>query len=348
MPLRRTPNAPPATALTLLVTLALAATAAADVVTLLPDAPGKDHRFGGKVTAESPTEVTIGTQKVAVDQIESVTYDGKAASLMTTASQREKDGKLADAAADFKAAVEAAEPNSFVAQAATFARLRILAQTNPAEAITGLDSFTRDPTNKAGRHIVPALELLIRLAMAKPDYDRADRAVAILEKIPAPSAPDRAAVAKARILTKRGKPVDAVALLDRIIAGSKPETAKGREARLAKAEALAAQKKYDDARKLAMEAIDAANTEDAEALSAGYNVLGDVLRAAGKPKDALLAYLHTDLLFARDKDEHARALAQIAALWRELKRDDRADETLERLKHEYPTSPWLASAGGGK
>ncbi len=347
MSLRRTPtHSLPAMALTLW--LALAATAAADKVTLLPDAPGKDRSHIGKVTAESPTEVTIGTQKVPVEQIESITYEVKAASSITTAVQREKDGKLAEAAADYKAAVDASESGSFVAQAAAFARLRILAQLKPAEAITGLDAFTRDPANKAGRHIVPALDLLIRLAMAKADYDRADRAVAILEKVPTPTAPDRAAVARARILTKRGKPADAAAMLDKLIAGAKADTPKGREVRLAKAEALAADKKYDDARKLAMEAIDAASTEDADALSTGYNTLGDILRAAGKPKDALLAYLHTDLLFAKDRDEHARALAQIASLWRELKREDRADETLERLKHDYPASPWLASTGGGK
>ena len=131
-----------------------------------------------------------------------------------------------------------------------------------------------------------------------------------------------------------------------MIAAAKADTPKGREARLAKAEALASQKKYDDAEKLAREAIAAAGTEDAEAQAAAYNTLGDTLRAAGKPKDALLAYLHTDLLYAKDRDEHARALSQIAALWRELKRDDRADEALDRLKHEYPASPWLASTSG--
>ena len=63
------------------------------------------------------------------------------------------------------------------------------------------------------------------------------------------------------------------------------------------------------------------------------------------PEEALYAYLHTDLLFSKEKDEHARALAQIAQLWRpQLNRPDRAEEALERLKQEYPRSPYRHAA----
>ena len=78
--------------------------------------------------------------------------------------------------------------------------------------------------------------------------------------------------------------------------------------------------------------------------SAAYNTLGDCLRAAGKPKEALDAYLHTDILYARDKEQHPRALAHISQLWRTLKRDDRADEVWQQLKKDYPNSKWLSAA----
>ena len=42
-------------------------------------------------------------------------------------------------------------------------------------------------------------------------------------------------------------------------------------------------------------------------MASAYNTLGDCLRAAGRPKDALIAYLHTDVLFAKDKEQHPRA-----------------------------------------
>jgi hypothetical protein len=47
--------------------------------------------------------------------------------------------------------------------------------------------------------------------------------------------------------------------------------------------------------------------------------LGDCLRAANRPKDALIAYLHTDLLSTKDKEEYPRALDAIADLFRQLK-----------------------------
>ena len=54
------------------------------------------------------------------------------------------------------------------------------------------------------------------------------------------------------------------------------------------------------------------------------------------PRTPCCAYLHTDLLYTKDKEQHPRALAQIAQLWRQLKRDDRADEVQAKLKQEYP------------
>ena len=89
-----------------------------------------------------------------------------------------------------------------------------------------------------------------------------------------------------------------------------------------------------------------APAEDAATQAAAHNALGDCLRAAGRPKEALYAFLHTDLLFSKDKGEHARALAQISQLWRDpqLNRPDRAEEVMERLKQEYPRSPYLGSA----
>ncbi len=100
------------------------------------------------------------------------------------------------------------------------------------------------------------------------------------------------------------------------------------DAQIAKAESLVSQRKYGDAEALIKGVIKAAPAEDAATQSAAHNTLGACLRAAGRPKEALYAYLHTDMLFSKEKDEHARALAQIAQLWRDpqLNRPDRAEE----------------------
>ena len=334
------------TALALTLTLTLAPAAVADSVTTVPDAKGKVNKIQGTVEAESPTEVRVkqvvgGTQTIPVDQVESIAYDGVPSSY-SLAVIRENSGNLTEAASEYQKAAAAASDKPFVAQAAQFNYLKILAQSRPTEAISGLDGFIK--ANPTSRHRGPALELLIRLLIDRKEYDRADGAATQLKAIA--WAKDHADVIKARILIRRGKAADAVAALDPMVAASRADTPRGRAARLTRAEALAAEAKYPEAEKAAREIVQAAGPEDAAARAPAYNTLGDILRAAGKPKDALLAYLHTDLLYAHDKEEHARALAHIARLWRELKRDDRADETLVRLKQEYPTSHWLASAGG--
>ncbi len=84
--------------------------------------------------------------------------------------------------------------------------------------------------------------------------------------------------------------------------------------------------------------IKATPPEDAAGQAPAYNTLGDCLRAANRPKDALLAYLHTDMLYSKDKEEHPRALHQISVLFRQLKQDGRADDFAQRLKTEYPHS----------
>jgi hypothetical protein len=56
-----------------------------------------------------------------------------------------------------------------------------------------------------------------------------------------------------------------------------------------------------------------------------------------------LAYLHTDLLYGKDKQEHPRALFEIEKLFRRLKQDGRADEYAQRLRQEYPRSQWLTA-----
>ena len=112
------------------------------------------------------------------------------------------------------------------------------------------------------------------------------------------------------MLAKQGKHDEAIAELDRLIASSPKGSERQRAAMLAKAESLAAMKKFKEAETLVREVIQGSPAEDAASQAPAYNTLGDCLRAANRPKDALIAYLHTDLLYSKDKEEHPRALAR--------------------------------------
>ncbi len=66
-----------------------------------------------------------------------------------------------------------------------------------------------------------------------------------------------------------------------------------------------------------------------------YNALGDVYADANRPYDAVLAYLHVDLLYPAARTERVAALKALVGQWRKLDREDRAQETIERLRDRF-------------
>jgi tetratricopeptide (TPR) repeat protein len=330
---------------------ALAATAVADDVILVPNSTVKNvtgGRVRGTVESESPSSVVVKlgatTTTVPTSEIVSISYTGQPPSLVL-AESRESADLLAEAADLYKkAAGETEKP--FVKQAAEFHQANALASlalsdpTRLSEAVGLLDAFVlAHPTS---RHIVPALDSLGRLQLQKGDYAAVEKTIGLMTK--QPQSADRAAVLRAEVFAKQGNYDKAITEFDRLIKGAPENSARQRRARLAKAESLAGAKRFDAAEAEVRAVIKGAPAEDAQTQAAAYNTLGDCLIAAGKPKEALDAFLHTDILYSSDKEQHPRALAHISRLWRELKRDDRADEVWQQLKKDYPKSPWLASA----
>lgn len=305
-------------------------------------------RIRGQIQSETAAEVVVklgvNTTTVPTDQIASVHYEGQPPSL-ALAETREAAGLLAEAAELYKKAAGESASRPFLQKAAAFKEAEVTAElaladpSKHAEATALLDAFLR--ANPNSRNTASALEVLARLKLQRDDFEGAEKVVQDLAKLPRGA--DRSAVLRARILSRKGDHAQAVQELGRIVKAAPEGSARQREARLALAEGLAGQKKFAEAEAEARAVIQALPPEDATGQSAAYNTLGDCLRAAGRPKDALLAYLHTDLLYSKDKEQHPRALAQIAKLWRELRQDDRADEVEDRLKKDYPRSPWTTA-----
>ncbi|WP_169975267.1 tetratricopeptide repeat protein [Tautonia rosea] len=329
-----------------LTVLVLTSASVADDVVLVPGstitAPG--GRIRGKVERETPELVRIEGREVPLDQIAEVTYDTPGATF-TQAKARENSGDLEQAAELYQQASREVN-NPLLAQDARFRSASALArraQVDPSKreaAIEALRAITTDLSSS--RHYGPALELLSTLQLDARDFDAADRALQELAKLSWAS--DRAAVLRSQVMVKRGQSEQALqeleSLVDRLPEGSIARI----RADLARAEALAGLSRFDEAENVVRLVIDEADPEDASTLAPAYNTLGDCLRAAGKPRDALFAYLNTDILYPSQADEHARSLAAIAQLWRVLDRDDRAASVVERLREQYPNSRHLPSA----
>ena len=328
-----------------------AAWACADDVNLVPGTTFKQAiggRVRGQVQSESPSEVVVvlgaTTTSVPTDQIQSIRYDGQSASF-PLAEARESGGQLAEAAELFKKAATESAGKPFPVQAAQFREAEVLtelAMVEPDRVKEAKDKLNRFLTAyPTSRHLAAARDCQARLLLHAGDFAGAEAAIADLAKLPRGA--ERAAVLRTRVLAKQGKHAEAITELDKLIAASPKGSERQRAAQLAKAESLAAMKQFKEAETLLHEVIQGNPPEDAAAQAPAYNTLGDCLRAANRPKDALFAYLHTDLLYSKAKEEHPRALHHIAELYRVLKQDGHADEVAQRLKQEYPRSPWTSA-----
>ena len=71
-----------------------------------------------------------------------------------------------------------------------------------------------------------------------------------------------------------------------------------------------------------------------------YNALGRCYMKQNKPKDAVLALLHTDVLFYADADAHAEALYYLSKLWSDINKSDRAVAARSTLRERYAGSIW--------
>ena len=71
-----------------------------------------------------------------------------------------------------------------------------------------------------------------------------------------------------------------------------------------------------------------------------YNAQGTALRKAGKPKEAILAFLHVHLTYDPPPDLDAEAVANLERLFTETHKPKHAREMREILNEKYRNSRW--------
>ena len=78
------------------------------------------------------------------------------------------------------------------------------------------------------------------------------------------------------------------------------------------------------------------NPGDIEMSARIYNAQGASYEAAGDAEGAVLAYLHTHLMFSAVPDAHAEALKRLVELWPKIGKPERAAEARQELQQRYP------------
>ena len=304
-----------------------------------------------ETAAEVMIETTSGSQTVPANRIVYIHYEGQAAGL-TFAKTQEDSYNLRRAAEEYAKVQAELKNKPLILQTAQFGEARALARlalnesTGVDEAIARLDKFTRD--NPDSRHHFPALELLGRLYFEQKDYAKAADAFNELGKAPWPEAKVQSVVYLARMLRTQNKFDDAIAALEPVLTdktdSAEQELLQG-EALFEKASCLQALDRRDVEIETLEKVIDRVPSSAGSLQGEAYAALGDAYRATQKPKDALLAYLHVELLFAKHKELHARALYNLSQLWSELGQPERSAAAQSMLRTEYPNSPWTKKLG---
>ena len=194
-------------------------------------------------------------------------------------------------------------------------------------------------TNQNSWHFFDAAKLLGDLALASNSNDNALKYYRELGKAPSESLiiESRYLQGLAQLNMKKGP--EAVADFDKVL-GLKANTTQTARlqtlSKAGKAVALAMQGNGDEANKLTDSLIAEMNPADVEIAARIYNAKGASCEALDDPEGAILAYLHTHLMFSAQPDAHAEALKRLVELWPKVGKPERAAQARQELQDSYP------------
>lgn len=348
----------------LLIWLAAAPAALADVIHLKDGTELSGTIPSGGI---SRTQVRIQrggqTQSVPVNQILWIRLEDKEPITLHTIRRQVLEGNYDGALKNIRQ-VEELDPEKVkdpdAKQEVLFYRARALAGS-------ALESGDVEKVRQAGKalvqfvkqypqswHYYEANELIGRLLLAVNKPQDAATYFARLEEAPWPDVQLQGRILAAEALLKQGKAEEALGRFEQVLqqARGNPQLQQvQRGATVGKATALAALGRFQQAIPLLESVINEIPPEDHALRATLYNALGTSQEKAGNKREALLAFLHVDLLYFRaDPDQHAQALYHLSRLWDELGHPDRARDARTRLLTRYRTSRWagMLGASGGQ
>jgi tetratricopeptide (TPR) repeat protein len=300
----------------------------------------------GKITQVSATGITIGQtsggeKQIPVNEIEMVFFDDEP-TLLKTARTAVAAGRYEDALTAL-GKVDAAEiKRPEVKQELEFlkalapAKLALAGNGQITQAGSAMAAFVSANANSF--HFLEAAEIVGDLLVAAGKYEPAQKYYGEVAKAPWPDYKMRAGVAIGRALLAEGKAEEAMKTFQQVLDTQAQGELADRQrlaATLGKARCLSESGKADEAISLVQGVIEKADPEAMELHAKAYNILGAAHRKAGRPKEALMAFLHTDVLYFTSPEDHAEALRNLAELWKELQKPDRAARAEQLLKERY-------------
>ena len=204
---------------------------------------------------------------------------------------------------------------------------------NLQKAITACADFLRGHSNSY--HFFPVCELAGELYLAAGNREDAFQVYSLLAKAPWPASQLKANTALGTIRLEEGRLEEAKKFYQAVLAS--PDSSKAAlrpktEAEIGLVKCLILEGNW----KAAIEQLETLSmkidSEDARLQAPIYLALGEAYEAAENPKEAILAYLHVEILFPSAKTQYVAALKRLAVLWSEVNRPERAAEAERILK----------------
>jgi tetratricopeptide (TPR) repeat protein len=309
-------------------------------------------RVAGKITGGSKTELTVkpptgDAVSVPANDIASVEWDDATADLKLGLSD-ENGGRfdsalqrIAKSKSDSSGAGEQLKLEFDFLIARVTARQALSDPARRTDALKLLDAFQKS----GGNHFrfYEAVNWLGQVQLAAKDYAAARKTFETLAQAPWNDVKLSAQIANGRILMGEDKPEEAVREFDAAIAaaGDSPaDKARRYEAMLGKARALILQSRHEAALADLEEVTTKAPVNDTPVQAEAYVLQGNALMALNRNKEAVLAYLHVDILFPRESAFHAESLYQMARLWKTVQAPERGLDAEAKLQSAYPNSEW--------
>jgi tetratricopeptide (TPR) repeat protein len=287
-----------------------------------------------------------GVATVAVNEIRGISFDREPSDL-NLARVKAANGGYAEAAVLLAKIDATAIKRPFIKQDLEFyqawcaAQLALEGRRPIIDAGRQLNSFVG--ANPKNFHYYEAIEAMGDLLAADGKLDFAQRQYNILAAAPWPEYRSRATNAIGHALQSQGKHVEAIKQFDLSLSltGSGAQSQNEKlTATLGKAISLSETGQLEMAVGMVEQVIKDADPEQKELHARAYNALGSCYQRAGQSKDALLAYLHVDVLYSSVPEAHAEALANLATLWKSVGQENRSREARQTLEQRYSSSRW--------
>ncbi|MFY9253711.1 MAG: tetratricopeptide repeat protein [Fuerstiella sp.] len=344
-----------AVAATLLTFAMPSSSQAVDIVTRRSD----NIALRGEITKMDNEQIVLKRtngqeETVSVADLKSVQFDGEPSAL-NPARSTERSGALDSALTKMLDIQKNFDGSSAPAKTdLAFIIARIMgkqALTDAAKVPAAIDELNKFRTaNRKNFRYLEATLLQASIQAASNQTDEARTLLTEVQNSPVKGFQLEAGVQLGRLLLASGDPAAALTAFKDVAdktTGDPLAKAALYEAMLGKALCQKQQGQLDEAIKTLNDVIAQASESETETLAEAWVRKGDCFRQKNQMKDALMAYLHVDVLYPGEPAQHAEALSRLAQLWGPGGHEDRAVEAQTRLTERYPNSPWAKLPSGG-